>query len=103
MQITLSKSLSAISLAMGITLPALADGSQSWDGTLYRNGGHFGTTNSDVALETAANPVSTASPRERATAPKPTVGSNYDNTLYRNGGHFGDRNSDIALETATSK
>ena len=63
--------------------------------TMYRNGGHYGLTNSDVQLEIAGAP---SEPAYRASEPVQTVA--WEGTLYRNGGHYGTDNSDIKLPSA---
>jgi hypothetical protein len=74
---------------------------QAYEGTLYRNGGHYGSANSDISLE---NPVSSAVANVGAVAVSTlanmaaTLQQAYTGTLYRNGGYFGDQNSDVKLE-----
>jgi hypothetical protein len=91
------KPLFTLCMALGITLPGYAADNQSWSGTLYRNGGHFGTANSDTQLESAQPATPASAPKSENPVPGQQV---YADTLYRNGGHYGSNNSDIKLETS---
>lgn len=93
MKLTLT--LIALGLSAVISLPVHAE-SEAWPGTLYRNGGHFGLTNSDVILEQPA--VIAGAPSSDATEPEATPTQTWSGALYRNGGHYGLNNSDEKLE-----
>jgi len=43
---------------------AWADETQTWSGTLYRNGGYYGPANSDVAIESTEATQAAAAPLE---------------------------------------
>ncbi len=88
----------ALGLAALTSLPSNAD-SETWPGTLYRNGGYFGLANSDVKLEQGQNqPVIAGAPSSEASEPEAAPTQTWNGTLYRNGGYFGDKNSDARLE-----
>lgn len=74
-----------------LSASSLAD--EATSGTLYRNGGHYGTANSDIQLEA---PASEAAPQAAPqTETIQTVQTQtWHGTLYRNGGHYGIENSD---------
>ncbi len=86
--------------ALGLTaltsLPANAD-SETWTGTLYRNGGHFGAANSDVNME-QAEPIIAGAPSSEAIEPEAAPSRTWSGTLYSNGGHYGLENSDEKLD-----
>jgi hypothetical protein len=73
-----------------------------YSGTLYRNGGHFGSANSDVSLEQKrqeeAQEVIAGAPSNEAIEPEAAAAPVWEGTLYRNGGYFGEQNSDTRLE-----
>lgn len=89
--------LTLIALGLGavISLPVQAE-SETWPGTLYRNGGHFGPASSDVSLEQPV--VIAGAPSSDATEPEAPPSQTWSGTLYRNGGHNGLNNSDEILE-----
>lgn len=89
-------SLSALGFAIITSLPANAD-SETWPGTLYRNGGHFGIANSDMKLEQEQLVIAGA-PSSETSEPEAAPMQTWKGTLYRNGGHYGDKNSDERLE-----
>lgn len=88
--------LIALGLGAVVSLPVHAE-SEVWPGTLYRNGGHYGTANSDVSLEQSV--VIAGAPSSDATDPEATPSQTWSGTLYRNGGHYGLNNSDEKLES----
>jgi hypothetical protein len=81
------------------SIPANAD-TETYPGTLYRNGGHFGDANSDAKLEQAepATSVIAGAPSSEIGAPESAPTQTWSGTLYRNGGVYGDWNSDEKLE-----
>lgn len=99
-----SSILSTFVIAMGATYPVMGGESETWSGTLYRNGGYFGDANSDERLEggqaSAKQPaeamVNTVTPK----AASPYIGTSFEYYVhrYRNGGNYGDANSDEPLE-----
>ncbi len=89
--------LFTLGLATFTSLPASAD-SETWPGTLYRNGGHFGLANSDVKLEQEQPVVVAGAPSSETSEPEAAPTRTWNGTLYRNGGYYGDKNSDERLE-----
>lgn len=93
--------LLALGIALSAGAPASAD-TETWPGTLYRNGGHFGLANSDARLESttpeSAQVIIAGAPSSEAGEPEAAPGRAWEGTLYRNGGHFGTANSDESLE-----
>lgn len=97
--------LATLAIATGLAPSARAGDTQTWDGTLYRNGGYYGEANSDERLEIGSIPF--PAPATEAAAPVRSapasayIGTSfeyYDGHRYRNGGHFGEVNSDDAME-----
>lgn len=87
--------LFALGLTALISLPVQAE-SETWPGTLYRNGGHFGMANSDASLERTL--VIAGAPSSETTEPEAAPARSWQGTLYRDGGYFGEQNSDSRLE-----
>jgi hypothetical protein len=107
MKITLSIILPALAIGLCLSQPVSADGTQTWPGTLYRNGGYFGDQNSDVVLHrddstytTAKNmPSVPGAPSSSADEAQASMhATTWKGTLYRNGGYFGPENSDESIE-----
>ena len=99
------RALALCLLLGGLTTSAFA-ADMTYQGTLYRNGGHYGVNNSDVQLEMAqattadaailvAN-VTTAIGTVMGTALN-AVQQTWNGTLYNNGGHYGLANSEEKL------
>lgn len=87
--------LLALGIATIASIPAQAT-DESYAGTLYRNGGHFGASNSDVSLE-PNEPIIAGAPSGEASEPEAAPTPTWNGTLYRNGGHFGPENSEDKL------
>lgn len=96
--------LSSFAMAMGATFPVMGGESETWSGTLYRNGGYYGDANSDERLEGGqASATQPAGATANIVAPKaasPYIGTSFEYYVhrYRNGGNYGDANSDEPLE-----
>lgn len=58
---------------------------ETWPGTLYRNGGHFGVTNSDVSLQ-PNEAIIAGAPSFEASEPEAVPASSGMGMLSRNGG-----------------
>src|SRR5512139_2970107 len=97
--------LPALVIGLCLSQPVLADGTQTWPGTLYRNGGYFGDQNSDVVLHrddgtyTEDMPSVPGTPGSNADEAQVSMhATTWKGTLYRNGGYFGAENSDENIE-----
>jgi len=93
--------ISGFSVALFLAQPAFAAETETWNGTLYRNGGHFGADNSDESIENGqtlgTTPTQTAKLNwdvAPQSAHSETGYEYYSGHRYRNGGYFGEENCD---------
>lgn len=88
MKISLSKILPALAIGLCLKQTVLADGTQTWPGTLYRNGGYFGPNNSDDLIEYGLDDASlapTEDSRKMAGMPAAVSAGQLDRSASSNG------------------